>query len=58
MTHGEWTFEDTIRNVKHVSWMWPDGIHTIKELRSLEPGRRDYESPCPCGCGTTVEELL
>ena len=46
-----WTFEDTIRNIQHAGWLYPDGIHTREQLRLLEPGRRDYDAPCPCGCG-------
>lgn len=44
-----WTFEDTIRNVRHISWLFPDGVHSREELRILE--RRDYDAPCPCECG-------
>ncbi|HEY1700756.1 MAG TPA: hypothetical protein VGG75_13670 [Trebonia sp.] len=51
-----WTFEDTIKDIQHVSWYWPDGIHTRDELRVLEPGRRNYDSPCPCACGEGNEE--
>lgn len=54
MTQGDWTIDDSIRNIQHVSWWWPDGIHTRAELAILEPGRRDYDAPCPCGCGEAL----
>lgn len=40
--------QSTIDEAAHIGWLYPDGIHTREELRILEPGRRDYESPCPC----------
>ena len=41
----------TLRQIAHICWLYPDGIHTREELRRLEPDRRDYDKPCPCGCG-------
>jgi hypothetical protein len=52
-----WTFEDTIRNMQHTAWLFPDGVHTRDVLRLTEPGRRDYDSPCPCGCGEGTTKL-
>ena len=37
--------QSTLREVRHVSREWPDGIHTCAELQQTEPGRR----PCTCG---------
>lgn len=48
---GEWTIEDSVRNMQHIGWLYPDGIHHREALRRLEPERRDYDAPCPCGCG-------
>ena len=44
--------DKTIHEIAHVGWMWPDGVHDRYELAKLEPGRRDYSAPCPCGCKT------
>lgn len=44
----EWATEDTIANITHVGWLYPDGVHTREELRQLEPGRRNYDAPCKC----------
>ena len=44
-----WTYGDTIADIEHVGWHWPDGIHTKAELDVLEPGRRTtLPDACPC----------
>ena len=39
--------DETLRQVVHIGWMYPDGVHTREQLRVLEPNQRDYDEPCP-----------
>jgi hypothetical protein len=49
MDDQPWTLEDSIADIEHVSYHWPDGVHTREELERLEPGRRPFnDDGCPC----------